>query len=211
MVIREAGTHSRPSADAFKFEPAPSSPIYGAFRKSVDGSVHGKKWRNSTASLKSIDQSTQTDGDVVDSPLRNSQRASPHRTGSQEHDIHDSPERQNSFSDIDSDAEIHEATPVVSKARVVTVPKRVPPALPPRNPGRVGSPLAADAPPTDGFDQISLNGTSEEQKIVEAVNPEAVKDDEGLSRESTVGRGDASDKFESVPNTPTEEKKDDFS
>lgn len=41
--------------------------------------------------------------------------------------------------DVD-EAEIHEATPVISKARVVQIPKRIPPQLPPRNPGRMSNP-----------------------------------------------------------------------
>ena len=210
MVIREAGTHQRPSAEAFEFKPAPSSPIYGHFsRKSVDGSIKGKTWRSSTHSLSAMsERGTQTDEDETNSPRRDSlRRISPPRKESQDlnevGDVHHSPERRGSFSDIDSDAEIHTATPVVSKARMVSVPKRVPPALPPRNPGRVSSPLH-DQVPRDGFDQISLNGTSDE-KEGGALNPSEAKD-EGMSRATSLG-GD--DKFESIPNSPSEEKDED--
>lgn len=214
MIVREAGTHHRPSAEVFEFNPAPSSPIYGAYRKSVDGSIRNKTWRDSTASLKSIDHGTQTDDES--SPRRGSRLVSSDEKGDAEagehKDLHESPERRNSISDIDSDAEIHEVTPVVSRARVVNVPKRAPPALPPRNPGRsVGSPLASEAP-TDGFDQISLNGTtSNEEKKPEEGSTLALKqekDDDDLSRSLTVSQGHAEDKFESIPNSPREEKED---
>ena len=209
MVIREAGTHQRPSADAFDFKPAPSSPIYGHFaRKSVDDRT--KTWRSSTQSLSAMsDMGTQTDDDEVKNSRRASlRRLSPPRKESQSveegRSLEQSPERRESFSDIDSDAEIHTATPVVSKARVVSVPKRVPPALPPRNPGRVASPLHEQQIATDGFDRISLNGTSEEKQTGAFDTTESRA--EGLSRATSVG-GD--DKFESIPNSPIEDKSED--
>jgi len=216
MMIREAGTHQRPSAEAFEFKPAPSSPIYSQFsRKSVDGSVRGKTWRDSTNSLASINRGTQTDEEDNNSPKRGSRHVSPPRKDSQDvHDsdpIHGSSERRESFSDIDSDAEIHTATPVVSKARVVSVPKRVPPALPPRNPQRVSSPLAEQQPPTDGFDQISLNGTNEEKptgaeatEAATAGRRDSKDENADLSRATSVSHTD--EKFESIPGTPNEEK-----
>lgn len=126
-----------------------------------------------------------------------------------DHQAH-SPGRRASFSDIDSDVEIHTATPVVSKARVVSVPKRAPPALPPRNPGRTMSPLADSQPPTEAFEQISLNGGTEERR--ESAMSESnemsgldlnEKDGSRLSRATSEG-GD--DKFESIPGSPVVEK-----
>ncbi|RMD43460.1 hypothetical protein DV735_g1654, partial [Chaetothyriales sp. CBS 134920] len=129
MVIREAGTHQRPSAAVFEFRPAPSSPIYGHFRdrkSSIDSSIRGKTWRSSTHSLGNMsDRGTQTDDDEMNNFNQDEADAED-----------DTPDSRQSFSDIDSDAEIHTATPIVSKARVVNVAKRVPPALPPRNPDR---------------------------------------------------------------------------
>ena len=214
LLIREAGTHQRPSAEAFEFKPSPASPIYGHFsRKSVDSTfAKSKRWRESTSSLASIDRGTQTNLDESP-PRRGSGQISPPRKESQnvtdsDHQAH-SPERRGSFSDIDSDVEIHTATPVVSKARVVSVPKRVPPALPPRNPGRTMSPLADSQPPTEGFEQISLNGGADDRKesAVSSSNEMSGLDlnDSRLSRATSEG-GD--DKFESIPGSPVDEKDD---
>ncbi|ETN40913.1 uncharacterized protein HMPREF1541_05193 [Cyphellophora europaea CBS 101466] len=215
LVIREAGTHQRPSAEAFEFKPSPSSPIYGHFsRKSTDaGSIRSKAWRSSTQSLTMSDRGTQTDEGEINSPRRSSRQVSPPRKESQDvlgTDRQESPEgeRRDSFSDIDSDVEIHEVTPVAMKARTVNVPKRIPPALPPRNPGRVSSPSPLHTeqpvvPPADGFDQIDLNGTTEEKK------PTGGSEDndrpELARRHSTAEE----DKFESMPTTPIAEKDQD--
>ncbi|RMZ90541.1 hypothetical protein DV736_g2204, partial [Chaetothyriales sp. CBS 134916] len=212
LVIREAGTHQRPNAAMFEFRPAPSSPIYGHFRdrkSSVDSSIRGKAWRSSTHSLGNVsDRGTQTDDDDVNSSQHESMnKGSPARKESQgfnqggfdaeEH----APESRQSFSDIDSDAEIHTATPVVSKARVVNVPKRVPPALPPRNPDRVSSPLNEQVLLQQGFEQISLNGTSDD-KPSETLNETEAKSENASKSASTGGQ----DKVESTPNTLAEEK-----
>ena len=130
-----------------------------------------------------------------------------------------SPERRGSFSSIDSDVEIHTVTPVVSKARVVNMPKRIPPALPPRNPGRstLSSPLADAEPPSEGFEQITLNGTAEEkEKAVELPSEqspierkkswESDADGRRLSRATSDG---AEDKFQSIPGSPVKEKDED--
>lgn len=204
LNIREAGTHQRPSAEAFEFRPSPTSPIYAHFsRKSVDGSMKNRTWRDSTHSLASIDRGTQTDEDdpksAGDSPKRESLRGiEPPKKhsqlvddgGEQDH------ERTESFSDVDSDAEIQTAVPVMARARVVEVQKRPPPALPPRNPGRVASPTASESQaPVDGFDKIDLNGTSHEKDAGErALTPSSTRD----ATESA---------FHSVPVTPTDENK----
>ncbi|KIW89694.1 uncharacterized protein Z519_09850 [Cladophialophora bantiana CBS 173.52] len=203
LNIREAGTHQRPSADAFEFKPSPTSPIYSHFsRRSVDGSIRSRTWRESTHSLASVDRGTQTDEDETksagNSPRRDSLRGldqpKKHRqlvddTGEQRQ------ERRESFSDVDSDVEVSTAVPVMARARVVEVPKRVPPALPPRNPGRVTSPTSETQTPVDGFDKIDLNGDAEQRHEGGHV----------LTPSSTHEAADSS--FHSVPVTPTEESK----
>ncbi|RMZ83699.1 hypothetical protein DV738_g1090, partial [Chaetothyriales sp. CBS 135597] len=151
MVIREAGTHQRPSAAVFEFRPAPSSPIYGHFRdrkSSIDSSIRGKTSvkNESNGSVKNESNSpvqNESNSSVKNdnnSPVKKeSQRVSQDLSlddTDADGDEDDTPGSRQSFSDIDSDAEIHTATPIVSKARVVNVAKRVPPALPPRNPDR---------------------------------------------------------------------------
>ncbi|KIX95029.1 uncharacterized protein Z520_09339 [Fonsecaea multimorphosa CBS 102226] len=203
LNIREAGTHQRPSADAFEFKPSPTSPIYSHFsRRSVDGSIRSRTWRESTHSLASVDRGTQTDEDEAksagNSPHRDSLRGLEHsRKHSQLVDDigEERHERRESFSDVDSDVEVSTAVPVMARARMVEVPKRVPPALPPRNPGRVASPTSETQTPVDGFDKIDLNGNAEEKHEGGHV----------LTPTSTHEATDSA--FHSVPVTPTEESK----
>ena len=163
LHIREAGTHQRPSAEVFEFNPAPSSPIFKNYRKSLDGTSLRRttgSWRNSTTSLSSVTRATQTDDDEEPKTInqRNSYRPSPNRSLTdsplkeepidednpihqaalteerEEHEQHDGD--KDDFSDIDSEAEIGTAVSTVGRPRVVQVAKAVPPALPPRNPIR---------------------------------------------------------------------------
>lgn len=204
LNIREAGTHQRPSAEAFEFRPSPTSPIYAHFnRQSVDGSIRSRTWRDSTHSLASINRGTQTDEDesksTDHSPRRDEKRtAEVPRKHSQlvNEDDDQGNTRSESFSDVDSDAEISTAVPVMAKARMVDVPKRPAPALPPRNPERVVSPVAVTEPSSDGFDRISLNAGDERGRREDGRSP------------SPARTNDAADgTFHSVPGTPVEEKK----
>ena len=209
LAIREAGTHQRPSADAFQFNPAPTSPIYATFRNSIDSPLRDKaktnSWRGSTASLASVTRGTQTDDDdgkgSIHSPLGTH---SPARKETEHVDDNDGHHDDLSDADDDHDeyAEIATATPVVTKARVVAVPKRVPPSLPPRNPGRVSSPV-------DGFDQVSLNDTHvtpiENGKPV--IEPTGDIYDHSKAPEHEIKHADDDD-FHSMPVTPAEEKQE---
>lgn len=224
LHIREAGTHQRPSAEIFEFNPAPSSPIYKSYRKSLDSTSLKKKtdsWRNSTTSLNSVTRATQTDDDDGPpalpprssepsslrkiSPDRNitsspAQEDSPHfqpsplRTispdrgiassparGELSHDGHaaepkspdenrlqserkDTKDTESDLSDIDSEAEIGTAVSTVAKPRVVQVSKPVPPALPPRNPGRA---VISPPPQSDHFIiKLKTNQPLPEDKLV---------------------------------------------
>lgn len=177
LHIREAGTHQRPSAEVFEFNPAPTSPIYKTYRKSLDGSMLKRKtdsWRNSTTSLNSVTRATQTENEngksldhsgLRSSPLRRSidgtsslSRSPPKYDspqGEQDDPIHkaaleekkDDSDQEQDFSDIDSDAEIATAVTSSARPRVVQVAKAIPPALPPRNPGRA----VATPPVTNKF------------------------------------------------------------
>ncbi|KAI1623313.1 hypothetical protein EDD37DRAFT_634338 [Exophiala viscosa] len=223
LSIREAGTHQRPSAEVFEFRPSPTSPIYAHFsRKSVDGSVRSRTWRDSTHSLASIDRATQTNEDEPNSanrspkrdsvkggetPMKHSQHVDDETDDNDndndnddhhDHD-HDHHERSESFSDledVDSDVEVHTAVPVMARARVVELPKRAPPALPPRNPGRVASPTSSIQAPVDGFDRISLEGNSEERHNGDQVHS------------PTTAQDNAEQGFHSVPATPNEESRE---
>ncbi|KAL8934011.1 MAG: hypothetical protein Q9211_005455 [Gyalolechia sp. 1 TL-2023] len=157
MEIREAGTGSRPSLDVFQYKPAPTSPIFNTYqRRSLDSTSRRNSKRDSTRSIASIDRGTQTNtmtgSAEVESPIRQSRLEE--RT--------EKPEEEEARADglgISNMAQMtpqpmpvmEQATPqpVISRARLVTIPKRVPPALPPRSPYRPPPPVidAETSPP----------------------------------------------------------------
>jgi len=202
----------------FEFRPAPTSPIYSHFaRKSVDGSIRSRTWRESTQSMASIDRGTQTDDEdgksASQSPRRDSSRdINPQREPvfDEGHQVSSPREQGESFSDVDSDAEIHTAVPMVARARMVSVPKRLPPALPPRHPGRAATPTTETDTPVDGFDRISLNGTSTNKSEEHTTTsdstetvPTELRDTTELSKTTSAAHG-PDDHFQSIPPTPTE-------
>lgn len=211
LAIREAGTHQRPSAEAFQFNPAPTSPIYATFRNSVDSPLRDKartdSWRGSTASLASVTRGTQTDDDdgkgSNHSPLGTH---SPARKETEHVDDQDGDHDELSDGDDDHDeqAEIVTATPMVARARVVAVPKRVPPSLPPRNPDRMSTPVRDVG---DGFDQVSLNDTptKHDENGRPADEPSGDIYDHSKAPEQETKHGEDDD-FHSMPATPAEEE-----
>ena len=169
-----------------------------------------ENWRNSSVSLNSVDRGTQTD-----------EEESPHRNGSPLHlddnttspvheetehvvgddeDDHDNHSDIGSISDVDSHAAIETATPVVTKARIVSVPKRIPPTLPPRNPNRVSTPGDDGAQLGDGFEKVSLN------------EPSIVEERAGIGMDKHISKLESGhtiapigdDEFHSMPTTPSE-------
>lgn len=217
LVVREAGTHQRPSASAFEFKPSPTSPIYETYkRRSVDSALKGRGegWRNSSISLASVDRGTQTDDEASqprdDSPAKSDRQISPVRKETEHINEADDHSHSGSISDVDSQAAIETVTPVVTRARMVSVPKRVPPALPPRNPNRVTSPGDESSSLADGFDQVSLD---EKAKSDDEHSPEAANETVGPKPEQSshphAGVGD--DEFHSMPTTPSESKEPDYS
>ena len=197
LEIREAGSRSRPSSEAFEYKPAPTSPIFNVFnRRSMESNTKADSRRDSKLSLASMDRGTQT-GDIgtPTTTERGSQDAgdeSPVKKTTQ--DLTGADEEESGLEGVASEsegpgAEIHEVShasesPVVSRARLVTIPKRIPPPLPPRSPYRSNSgPAMADAKslteeseedqrPQDkstdtgslsrdneGFDEVSISGS----------------------------------------------------
>jgi hypothetical protein len=151
--------------------------------------------------LASVTRGTQTDDDETksqeNSPHRDSFRGldDPHPKKHSQLVDESHHERDESFSDVDSDVEVSTAVPVMARAKVVEVPRRVPPALPPRNPGRVASPTSDTQPPVDGFDKIDLNGDAEQKH-------------EGGHVLTPISTHEANDStFHSVPVTPSDEDK----
>ena len=163
MNIREAGSGSRPSLDAFQYRPTPSSPIFNNFRRhSMDNNSSRNSKRDSARSVASADRGTQTADFTVSAHVEPPRNYSPlekttenqaaeeeAETGAVED--HTVKQLQSQFAPVtEHSAPIAEQAapqPVISKARLVTIPKRVPPALPPRSPYR-HSPRVIDAEPS---------------------------------------------------------------
>ncbi|KAL4928655.1 lipid-binding SYLF domain-containing protein [Aspergillus undulatus] len=76
LFIREAGSKTRPSQDAFEFKPNPSSPVYASFRRSVESSRRNS-WRTSVQSYVSQDRGTQTFDEPLTAPTSISRASSP--------------------------------------------------------------------------------------------------------------------------------------
>lgn len=175
--IREAGTKSRPSTEAFEYKPSPTSPIFGNFgrhsldggnrrdsnsvdRPSSKGSNRRDSKRSSKQSISSIDRGTQTEplGPAwFEDALRDRTRYSPSKMTTEDPIGEADSEatecngvaRKESIKRIPEVDETHEGTgqPVISRARLVTIPRRIPPALPPRNPHRNHVPIIANIDP----------------------------------------------------------------
>lgn len=198
LEIREAGSRSRPSSGAFEYKPSPTSPIFNVFnRRSISmESTKPESRRDSKLSIASVDRGTQT-GDVgtqtiTEGGLWDAGDQSPVKKTSQnltEEPDEDDLGLERFISDSGTHgAEIHEIShaaesPVVSRARLVTIPKRIPPPLPPRSPYRNSGSTAANAEPlteeyekeedqrpqdrstgtqslsrdNDGFDEVSIS------------------------------------------------------
>ncbi|KAL8769364.1 MAG: hypothetical protein Q9209_004591 [Squamulea sp. 1 TL-2023] len=144
MGIREAGSGSRPSLEAFRYKPAPSSPIYNTFRRhSMDNNSRRHSKHDSVRSIASIDRGTQTANFTTSAHIESPRNHSPLEKTT-EHQKEEETEMNGlgvshvlqSRPQPVSTMEQAAPQPVVSKARLVTIPKRVPPALPPRSPYR---------------------------------------------------------------------------
>ena len=164
LAIKEAGSGKRPSMEVFDYKPAPSSPIYNTFRRqSVDSFVRQNSKRNSVRSISSMDRGTQTlDAEPINGKLG---EASFTRTNLSREP---SPKEKTSESlagDADASKTVAEMTvpqPTVQKARIVSIPKRIPPSLPPRNPHRLTQP--AESPDAIGKSDILGNAPQDDER-----------------------------------------------
>ena len=139
MEIREAGTRSRPSSGAFEYKPSTSSPIYGAFsRRSLDGTNLPK--RGSRASMASMvsERGTQTEdlSSYLESPKRSGSRTSSPLEKTTQNLAEEDGEDDTGEHDVSDMHQANHPSPIVGRARIVSIPKRIPPALPPRSPYR---------------------------------------------------------------------------
>jgi hypothetical protein len=215
LAIKEAGTKTRPSSDAFEYRPSPTSPLFGAYARrslqSIDRfypTARGDGRRDSRRSVMS-DHGTQTPSPIdghpralspkptaVERPWIISEDGEDHveqADGGAEPAMHPmvdggmqtaavaepvEPSRCTADDDHDEpEAIIGQGEPVQvfgrtaamrhmgSRVKLVTIPKRLPPALPARSPFRsratvsVGSERAASSP-DPAYDSSSQYTTS---------------------------------------------------
>ena len=166
LEIREAGTNSRPSVEVFEYKPSPSSPIFNAFKRHSVGS-NGKQSsrRSSQYSVTSVHRGTQTepcDTFPTEQTPRNStvyeadvEILGP-KTNSEESD-HAAMVDLNTGPKVD-EADKNTTQPIIFRARLVTIPKRIPPALPPRNPYRARPTIITDDNPNSNTIETGPQG-----------------------------------------------------
>ncbi|MCJ1450163.1 hypothetical protein MMC28_000492 [Mycoblastus sanguinarius] len=162
MEIREAGTKSRPSSDAFEYKPAPSSPIFRDFGRQNSTSKRLSKRDSGRLSIASAHTDRGTQTELLESARfaessKDSGNHSPVKKTSEnlaeEVDDGDSGHDRASHDDETPEA------PVISKAKLVTIPKRIPPALPPRSPYRNPPPVSdADSPKSPNENEHQASG-----------------------------------------------------
>ena len=179
--ITDTGAVHRPSDDAFEYRPSPSSPIFVNFNNNRRLSKRDSGRLSITNSIASTDRGTQTaDFDspgISDSP-KEERNHSPIKKTTE--NLADEIDDGDSGHDHSNPVEILQEKPVISKAKLVTIPKRIPPALPPRNPYRASAKSNFDPPqsplsneyPVDGLG-INLTRPSQDQdrEAPEALHP----------------------------------------
>ena len=170
--ITDTGAVHRPSDDAFEYRPSPSSPIFANFNNNRRLSKRDSGRLSITNSIASTDRGTQTaDFDspgLSDSP-KEERNHSPIKKTTE--NLADEVDDDESGHDHNISVETMQEKPVISTAKLITIPKRIPPALPPRNPYRASghksnveppqSPLSNEYP-IDGLG-INLTRPSQDQ------------------------------------------------
>lgn len=180
--ITEAGTKNRPSSDAFEYRPSPHSPIFINFNRQNSVAKRDPRRDSGRLSIASTDRGTQTADSLqipnfTDSPKESESHSPVTKTP------------QNLADDVDDREPIHDLggheeeaheMPVIQKAKVVTIPKRIPPALPPRNPYRSSGSKGASldlpsSPLAQGHEEsglgINLTGPPEDHINSESESP----------------------------------------
>ncbi|KAA6411514.1 MAG: hypothetical protein FRX48_04794 [Lasallia pustulata] len=249
LEIREAGTRSRPSSEAFEYKPAPTSPIFNVFNRrsiSTESTTKSESRRDSKMSVASVDRGTQT-GDmgtqtIPEGELHNPGDQSPVKKTSQ--NLTEEPdeddlglERFHSESGTQG-SEIHEIhaseSPVVSRARLVTIPKRIPPPLPPRSPYRTSVPTTTHADPLpeanenkedqrpqerstgtqalsadpDGFDDVSISASESPRRDTIALHDHDAAENDATAAWKEVGENMDHGSEEQKEQSQAEEQKE---
>jgi len=161
LEIKEAGTNSRPTSDAFEYRPSPTSPIFANFARhsmqSIDSVSRHDSKRDSKRSTMSVDQGTQTADlpgvETIEEVEMPKGSASPAKKATEDLAWISDDEGEERFEE-EPEVYVEERAPTVqivaqsipaqsavspraTRAKLVTIPKRIPPTLPPRSPYRM--------------------------------------------------------------------------
>lgn len=228
VMIREAGSRRIPSLDVFEFRPISSSP--NSSKQSTAGSRRSSQ-RNSIQSSTSADRGTQTDSYHFEYTRRSSMSAgstcSPREVApplrikipEEEQDFHDE------YTNFDKDAaqipvrrvnlSEHSIASVggpapFAKARLVNIPKRVPPPPPNRNSERINSPISAHSEIDDSATLSSVSPVDEDVSIIDVPNRLRQLRSQDSQTEVWDSRGPSAevDDFMSAPASPCDKETD---
>ena len=181
--IKEAGTLRRPSSEAFEYRPSPTSPIFNTYgRQSVEGLSRRSSRRDSKLSVISLDRGTQTTDLVIstiDEIPREEQKHSPATKATedlasiQDEDGDDLMEEEPEVVIEEPHLAVHVVaqklnSPVMSRAKLVTIPKRIPPTLPLRSPLRKDRPQAVTV---DSASDVASIETQEQEMSSRSSSP----------------------------------------
>jgi len=160
--ITESGTIGRPSMEAFEYRPAPSSPIFANFNRP---SRRLSKRDSGGLSIASTDRGTQTEHApdsprLAESPQEERNHSPAKKTSENLAKEVEDEESGHEQADHPDHPDHTQEMPVIQKAKLVSIPKRIPPALPPRSPYRNSGPRSAglDPPQSPGLNEKQAQG-----------------------------------------------------
>ncbi len=161
--ITETGAIGRPSSEAFVYHPSPSSPIFASSNRT---SRRLSKRDSGGLSIASTDRGTQTEQGIdsprpADSPQEERNHSPAKKTSE---NLAEAVEGEEAGQEHAGHQDHVQEMPVIQKAKLVSIPKRIPPALPPRNPYRNSGPRSA------GLDPLQSPSVNEHQSQCLGIN-----------------------------------------
>ncbi|KAL9632034.1 MAG: hypothetical protein Q9164_005561 [Protoblastenia rupestris] len=182
MLVREAGTGSRPCSEAFEYKPSPTSPIFSTFH-----ARRNSKRDSGKVSIASThtDRGTQTvdfgSPRMTESPIHTGSHSPIKKTSE---NLAGEVEDGDSSNDQEETHEEPQEATVISRAKLVTIPRRIPPALPARSPYRGQPTINADMPasPTSAKRQesglgIDMDASKENEAGMQPTIPQDALDE----------------------------------
>ncbi|OAX79142.1 hypothetical protein ACJ72_06541 [Emergomyces africanus] len=195
VIMREAGTKRPVTVDMFEFRPSSTSPLYNRLSTLSRDRSPRDSWRTSVQSTTSVDRATQTEECVEDqlptAPTSISRSSSEsyrviplvnHHLSEEENSSKTectTPSPRDNLSIPRGSLIIQDQTiagdptqarptsPSFARARLVTIPKRIPPPLPPRNEARISSISESSTGALERETESSIGSYDEDIKIFE--------------------------------------------